>query len=128
MKIRNLLLAAAVPFFAACASTRTGQAAGDVGAINNARVGVEVVNDNYADCVIYAVDDAGRAVRLGTVTGLSRGNLRLDQSMTYRTIQLVASPIGGNGRAASGPLSISGGQVIEFHIAPVLSQSNAFIR
>jgi hypothetical protein len=41
---------------------------------------------------------------------------------------VVATPIGGNGRASSGPLIVSPGQTVNFTIGPVLSQSFATVQ
>jgi hypothetical protein len=91
-------------------------------------VAVHVINNNFADMDVYAVSE-GLPTRLGTVTGNSNDTFYLDPSFfPTSTLRIVATPIGGNGRASSGQISVSPGQTIDFTIAPVMSQSSVMIR
>jgi hypothetical protein len=112
----------------ACArSSRTYQtSAGGVAPAD--AVALHVQNDNFADMDVYVVSE-GLATRLGTATGLSSTNFTLDPSFFPTSeLRIVATPIGGNGRASSGPLIVNAGQTIEFRIAPRLRQSTASVR
>jgi hypothetical protein len=92
--------------------------------------GVDLVvrNDNFADMDLYAVAD-GLPTRIGTVTGNSTQRFELSESMYRSTdLRIVGTPIGGNGRASSGPIQVGAGQTIYFSIAPVLRQSSVSVR
>jgi hypothetical protein len=91
-------------------------------------VGLVVQNQNFYDMDVYVVSE-GVATRVGDVTGNSTARFRLDPSFfPSNELRVVATPVGGNGRAFSGPLNVSPGQSIVFTIAPVLRQSSAVIR
>jgi hypothetical protein len=91
-------------------------------------VGLVVRNDNFADVDVYAIAD-GLPTRIGTVTGNSTARFDLSSSLYHATdLHIVGTPIGGNGRASSGPLQVGPGQTIMFTIAPVLRQSSASVR
>ncbi len=88
-----------------------------------------VENQNFYDVDIYALS-SGLPTRIGTVSG-SSGTARFALSPTVigaSDFRLIAAPIGGNGRASSGPLLVSGGRTIKFTIAPSLSQSHAEVQ
>lgn len=105
--------------------SRTGEAAGEVVPAN--AVGLTVRNDNYLDMDVYAVTN-GVATRVGTVSGSTTRSFVLDPGVASQGVRIVASPIGGNGRASSGSLAVGPGQTIEFHIGAILANSSAFIR
>lgn len=91
-------------------------------------VGLVVQNQNFYDMDIYVVSE-GVATRVGDVNGNSTARFRLDPSFFPSTdLRVVATPVGGNGRAFSGPLNVMAGQTIVFTIGPVLRQSTATIR
>jgi hypothetical protein len=91
-------------------------------------VGLIVQNQNFYDMDLYVVSE-GLATRVGDVGGNSTARFTLDPSFFPSSeLRIIATPIGGNGRATSGPLSIGPGQTINFTIAPVLRQSSASIR
>jgi hypothetical protein len=104
----------------------SGQASGEVAPAT--AIGLRVRNDNFLDMDVYAVS-AGLATRVGTVTGNTSRNFVLDGSMADRQdLRIVATPIGGNGRASTGTIAVSAGQTIDFTIGSVLSHSTVFIR
>lgn len=91
-------------------------------------VGLVVQNQNFYDMDVYVVSQ-GIATRVGDVTGNTTARFRLDPSFFPSTeLRIVATPVGGNGRAFSGPLNVGPGQSIVFTIAPVLRQSTATVR
>ncbi len=91
-------------------------------------VAVRVVNNNFNDMDVYAMS-GGVARRLGTVTAASNGTFVLDPSyFPTGDLRLVATPIGGRGRAFSGPLNVTVGETVEFDIAPQLGDSMAVVR
>ena len=113
---------------AACSSKRVYQEStgGDVAVADG--VVVEIQNDNFSDVDVYAVAGGGRQ-RLGTVTGNTSSQFAIRSSrIPSGQLRLVAAPIGGEGRASSGSLNVSPGNVIHFTVAPVLSQSSATVR
>jgi hypothetical protein len=91
-------------------------------------VGLVVQNQNFYDMDLYVVSE-GLATRIGDVTGNATARFTLDPSFfPSQEIRVLATPVGGNGRASSGPLSVSPGQTITFTIASVLRQSSATVR
>jgi len=91
-------------------------------------VGLVVQNQNFYDMDVYVVSE-GLATRIGDVGGNSSAHFTLDPSFfPSNEFRIIATPVGGNGRASSGPLSVGPGQTINFTIAPVLRQSSATIR
>ncbi|HEY2376989.1 MAG TPA: hypothetical protein VGH98_13510 [Gemmatimonadaceae bacterium] len=91
-------------------------------------VGLVVKNQNFYDMDLYVVSE-GLATRVGDVTGNSTAQFTLDPSFfPSNELRIVATPVGGNGRATSGALTVAPGQTIEFTIAAVLRQSSAIIR
>jgi hypothetical protein len=87
------------------------------------------VQNSYANLVdVYAVA-RGVQDRLGTV-GLGTGQsfrVPLRQFPPDAQIQIVARPVGGNGSATSGPISVRAGNVVEFIVSPTLTGS-VFLR
>jgi hypothetical protein len=91
-------------------------------------VGLVVQNQNFYDMDLYVVSE-GLATRIGDVTGNSTARFSLDPSFfPTNELRIIATPVGGNGRASSGPLNVAPGQTITFTIASVLRQSSATIR
>jgi len=91
-------------------------------------VGLTVQNQNFYDMDVYVVSE-GLATRVGDVTGNSTGRFTLDPSFfPSNELRIIATPVGGNGRASSGQLNVAPGQTIVFTIASVLRQSSAIIR
>jgi hypothetical protein len=91
-------------------------------------VGLVVQNQNFYDMDLYVVSE-GVATRVGDVSGNSTARFRLDPSFfPSAELRIVATPVGGNGRAFSGPLNVGPGQTIVFTIGSVLRQSSATIR
>lgn len=119
------LLAATTTVSGIGACSRTNEAAGEVAPAN--AIGLHVRNDNFLDMDVYAVAD-GLPTRIGTVTGNSSRNFVLDASLAVQDFRIVATPIGGNGRASTGNISVGAGQTIDFTIGSILRNSNVFIR
>lgn len=109
----------------AASCSRNGEAAGEV--VPTSAIGLRVRNNNFLDMDVYAVS-AGLATRLGTVTGNSSRNFVMDGSLGTPDLRIVATPIGGNGRATTGQLLVSPGQVIDFTIGSTLNNSTVIIR
>lgn len=97
--------------------------AGTQGAVN-----LVVKNQNFYDMDLYVVSE-GLATRIGDVTGNNTQSFVLDPSFfPSNELRIIATPVGGNGRASSGALNVSPGQTITFTIASVLRQSSATVR
>lgn len=126
MHVRPTLLAAVVLSLATAGCHRGGFA--DVPEGTQGAVGLVVQNENFYDMDVYVVSE-GVATRVGDVTGNSTARFRLDPSFfPANELRIVATPVGGNGRAFSGPLNVAPGQTIRFTIGPTLRQSSATIR
>lgn len=119
------LFAATATIPAASACSHTQEAGGEVAPAS--AIGLHVKNENFLDMDVYAVSD-GLATRLGTVSGNGSRNFVLDGSMAVQDFRIVATPIGGNGRASTGSVTVSPGQTIEFTIGSTLRNSTVFIR
>jgi hypothetical protein len=86
-----------------------------------------VKNDNFLDVDVYALS-SGLPTRVGTVTGLSSARFALNPTLYGASdFRIIATPIGGNGRASSGPLIVHAGQTVEFTVGSRLAQSVASI-
>jgi hypothetical protein len=116
-------VSAALGSVSAC--SRNNMAAGDV--VPASAIGVHVQNDNFLDVDVYVVSE-GLPTRLGTVSGNSSGNFVIDGSLASQDLRIVATPIGGNGRASSGTVVASPGQTIDFRIGSMLRNSTVSIR
>ena len=121
----GLFAAAATLSGAAACSHNTYEAGGEVAPANS--VGLRVSNQNFLDMDVYAVSQ-GISTRLGTVTGSSTRTFILPPSYATQDLQIVAAPIGGTGRATTGPIAVSAGQTIDFRVGSVLTNSTVFIR
>lgn len=119
------LLAAAVTASSVTACARTSQAAGDIAPATS--IGLTVTNQNFLDMDVYAVSD-GLATRLGTVNGNNTRRFSLHPSLASRDLRIVATPIGGNGRASTGEVLVSPGQIIDFRIGSTLRNSTVSVR
>lgn len=90
-------------------------------------IAVHVKNENFLDMNVFAVVGGVRR-RLGTVSGNGAGDFSIDWDVTIgQSISLLAVPIGGRGSASTGSLSIGLGQMIDFVVAPVLTQSTVSV-
>jgi hypothetical protein len=110
---------------ASACSRNQFEAAGDVAPAN--MIGVHVQNDNFLDVDVYAVSE-GLSTRLGSVTGNSSHMFAIDASLAAQDLRIVATPIGGNGRASTGSINVSPGQTIEFRVGSTLRNSSVVIR
>jgi hypothetical protein len=119
------LLAIGATVASSSACFRTNQAGGDVAPASV--IGLKVMNDNFLDVDVYAVSQ-GLATRVGTATGNSTRSFVLDATMRAQDLRIVATPIGGNGRASTGPVQAGPGQTIEFRVGSQLTNSSVFIR
>jgi hypothetical protein len=104
------------------------------GGFQNAPVGTQgsvnlvVQNQNFYDMDLYVVSE-GLATRIGDVTGNNTARFVLDPSFfPANEIRVIATPVGGNGRASSGALNVGPGQTIHFTIGSSLRQSSATVR
>ncbi|HEY5061233.1 MAG TPA: hypothetical protein VII52_06830 [Gemmatimonadaceae bacterium] len=88
-----------------------------------------VRNNNFNNMDVYAIS-AGLPTRIGTVTGNSAQSFKLHESFYTSSgdFRIVATPIGGNGRASSGQIAVSPGETIYFTIGSQLRQSSVTIR
>jgi hypothetical protein len=89
---------------------------------------VLVKNENFLDVNVFVIA-GGVTRRLGLVSGNSSSQFTIAWSIANAAgVTLTAQPIGSNGRASSGSLNVSPGQIIEFKIGSVLRQSVATVR
>jgi hypothetical protein len=117
-----IVATATVPAIGAC--SHPNELAGELAPANT--VDLHVKNENFLDMDVFAVMD-GQATRLGTVTGNGSRNFVVDATLGVRDFRIVATPIGGTGRA-TGSIAAAAGQTIDFTIGSVLRNSTVFIR
>jgi hypothetical protein len=118
-------MAATVTLSAGTACSRPNEAGGELAPATS--IGLQVKNQNFYDMDVYVVSQ-GLATRVGTVTGNSTRTFMLHPSLASQDLRIVATPIGGNGRASSGNISVGEGQTIEFTIGSSMRNSTVFIR
>jgi hypothetical protein len=116
-------MAAVMPAATAC--SHNGEAPGDIAPAD--RIFVHAKNNNFYDMDLYAVAD-GLATRIGTVAGNAEQNFVVSSSLAVQDFRIVASPIGGWGRASTGTLNVAPGQTVDFTIGSTLRNSTVFIR
>jgi hypothetical protein len=121
--LTGLFALAAVLPVSAC--SHAYEASGDVAPSNI--ITLRVTNDNFLDMDVYAVAE-GLATRVGTVSGAGSRTFVLNASLAAQDFRVVATPIGGNGRASSGTLSVAPGQMVDFRIGSTLRNSSVIIR
>jgi hypothetical protein len=83
------------------------------------------VQNSYSNLVDVFAVSRGVVDRLGTV-GIGAPQVfrvPLRQFPPDAQIQIVARPVGGNGTATSGPVSVRPGTVIDFSVSPSLTGS-----
>ncbi len=132
--MRSAVLRVAAPFalaaVAACASGGSGRgsAAAPRVYVDSNVVQVQIQSNYIGPLDVYLVSE-GVASRLGDVSGPTTQTFVLDPAQfDINDIRIVAVPIGGYGRANSGPLNVRRGNIVQFNIAPVLRQSSVFVR
>jgi hypothetical protein len=111
---------------AGCASTGPHQANGAPEVGDTAEI--HVSNQNWNDMRIY-VAQAGRRVRLGTVTSMTSTTFRIPQTAMGAggRIQLVADALASRDNFVSAPILIEPGQVVDFTIHNHLGVSNILV-
>ena len=120
------LLSVGAVLTAGRACSRNNELGGDISP--NEAITVQVRNNNFLDMDVYAVSEA-LATRIGTVTGNSSRTFLLNPSLASASdFRIVATPIGGNGRATTGSINVAPGQTLEFTIGSILRNSTVSIR
>jgi hypothetical protein len=104
LRVFTLVLATIV----ACAPSRPGSLP------RAPRTVLEVDNRNYSDMAIYLVN-SGQRVRLGTVTGNTKADLTIPNSLLggSRRFQFLADPIGGDRRSISSEIYVQPGDRVQ---------------
>lgn len=126
--LRSLTLAATLASAAGLSACRSANPY-DIANRQANDVMLVVENQNFADVDIYALS-SGLPTRVGTVSGgNSTARFILSPTVTNSAdFRLIATPIGGNGRASSGVLVASPGRTIRFTITPNLAMSHAEVQ
>ena len=87
------------------------------------------VRNNYAGNVEVWMLHDGTREHIGLVLGTSAQTFTIRGGrLVSGRIRLVGEPVGGTGRAFSGPLTVSRGENVTFTIQPVLANSYAEVR
>jgi hypothetical protein len=125
-RIPRLLVILAMIAAPACAA---GGADGEEGVPAPApRVFIEVENHNWADIVVYAVQN-GMRTRLGMVTSMSRERFPVPVGLfaTTGNVQLLADPIGGATPFLFPPVMVQQGQRVELRLENHLPLSSVSV-
>jgi hypothetical protein len=86
-------------------------------------VTLDVRNDNFSDVAVWVIS-FGQSRRLGVVTGNTSQTWALNPSVVRASdLRIIATPIGANGRANSGPIVVQPGQTIQFTVGTRLTNS-----
>jgi len=126
-RVRARLVVLALVALSACARNKSDEQEADIEP-SREPIQVHVRNENFLDMTI-AVIASGVSRRLGQVSGNGVGDFTINPNITNgQSINVTATPIGGNGRYTSPGLSVSSGQMIEVRIASTLRQSNVVVR
>jgi hypothetical protein len=89
---------------------------------------VHVRNENFLDVTVSVVS-SGVARRLGQVSGNAVGDFTFNANLANSgSIQVRATPIGGNSSYTSPNLSVGSGQMIDVRLASTLRQSSTVVR
>lgn len=122
-----LLALAAASGVSGCARAGRGAALGNPISADSG-VTLVVRNDNFADVDVWVIS-YGLPTRLGVVMGSTSQSFALDATVARAPdLRFVATPIGGNGRANSGPVLVQPGQTIDFRIGMRLRLSTVTVR
>ena len=84
---------------------------------------LDLKNDSFYEVDVYVIAD-GLATRVGEVGGVSERKFMLRESV-WRAgdLRFIATPVGGNGRANSGPVNVTAGSTVFFTINSTLRNS-----
>lgn len=89
---------------------------------------LRVRNDNWQDVRIYLVQEDGSAPqRLGSVSGLSVGTVRLPRT-SDRFVRFLLRPIGSRVEYVTNAIYLEPGRVVQLTVANALAQSNLSAR
>ncbi len=124
--VRGAALLACAALAAACAGRRAAP-----GGPRPAYATNDNRNSYYNPVTIYAsVGNAALGQRIGQVQPTRVEQFRLEQSLlaSSGTLTFIAIPVGGNGRASTGPLVVRGGDIVQFNLAADLRVAAAYIR
>jgi hypothetical protein len=124
--VRRSLLTAALlgpAALAACASKGRRGGGGESATL-------EVRNNYLGPVGVYAVRQGGYTRRVGSVysSRVERFRLGSDVIASGGSVQIIAVPLAGNGRASTGQLVLRPGETVQFNIASNLAASSVFVR
>lgn len=123
MKTRGWVAAALIATSAFVPACRMGRNPSPGGT-----VAITVDNRNVRDVDVFLLHDGTRQ-RLGLALGSSTHTFAFNGGqLVSGRIRLVATPVGGTGQAASGPLNVGSGQNVTFVVQPILVNSYATVR
>jgi hypothetical protein len=127
LAIRRAVIPISMLAITACAAARESSQRG-VG--NDARIPVEITNDNWLAIAVYAME-AGVPFRIGTVDSFRTEVLRLPWSTRPAEARLLIRPIGSTSEYLSPPLSWTGEGRLQFTVAeslPLSHQKDAAVK
>ena len=109
--LRWLIVAAAVAFVPACASSKNFQ--------ERPRTTVTVDNQALADMTVYVFRGSQR-IRLGMATGLRKTTFTIPQGIVFgaTSVRFMADPVGGAATPVSEEITVSEGEEVVLRIPP----------
>jgi hypothetical protein len=81
---------------------------------------IQFVNRSLSQADVFAVDDAGRAIRIGTVFGGRTETLTIppDVVQSAGTLNIVARLLASSATPRTGPISLSRGETLQVTLPP----------
>ena len=126
-RARVRLVVLALVALGACARNKSDEAEADLEPAREP-IRVHVRNENFLDMNV-AIIAGGVSRRLGQVPGNGVGDFTINYNVANgQTINVTATPIGGNGRYTSPGLNVGSGQLVDVRIASTLRQSSVVVR
>lgn len=89
---------------------------------------LRVQNNNWHDMRVYVISESGRSTRVGMVTGLSRGVLRIRAPIQYGSTRVLLRPVGTRATYMTQPILLQPGSSAELIVQNQLTMSQLILR
>jgi len=89
---------------------------------------LRVENRNWADVKVYIVTEAGRPVRLGTITSMQTALLRIRAPLSSGMAQILIQPIGSRASFTTNSVIFEPGRRLELIVQSSLIHSSLVVR
>jgi len=89
---------------------------------------LRVQNNNWHDMRVYVISESGRSTRVGMVTGLSQGILRIRAPIQYGSTRVLLRPVGTRATYLTQPILLHPGASAELIVQNQLTLSQLILR